>query len=378
MDSCGLERSLVYCRIVKSKRILTLLMSAALVSVANANAPMPFRARYTADVTTHGQVRGVMLSQFTVNEDDFRTLKKWGATVARYQMYPVGDQWKGKTSDPEGFDAWLDWKLDVLKREVLPLAREYSIPLVIDLHVPPGGRGGSGMKMLDDPNWAKFFVDCWRKISFQLFEEKGVYAYDLINEPTQFSKPKVCDYLEIQKRAAIAIRCNDPKTPIIISCNADGAWCAPSAFKSMQPIDLVNILYQFHMYEPFEYTHQKVLPQFKDSVVEYPDATKGWNAEGLHKIVAPVRAFERRYGARIFVGEFSAVAYAKGCEQWITDVAAVLNENGWSWCYHAFREWPGWSVEHDVTAGDSAATAKFAPSSDNPRKRALLNALRPR
>ena len=369
---------MVYCRTVKSKRILTLLMSAALVSAANANEPMPFKAHYTAEVTAHGQVRGVMLSQFSVSEDDFQTIKKWGATVARYQMYPVGDQWKGKTSDPAGFDAWLDWKLNVLKSDVLPLARKYYIPLVIDLHVPPGGRGGSGMKMLDDPKWAKFFVDCWRKISFQLYGNKGVYAYDLINEPTQFGKPAVCDYLEIQKRAALAVRCNDPRTPVIISCNADGAWCAPSAFKSMQPIDLVNILYQFHMYEPFEYTHQKVLPQFKDSVVEYPDASKGWNADGLQKIVAPVRAFERRYGARIFVGEFSAVAYAKGCDKWIADVTAMLNANGWSWCYHAFREWPGWSVEHAVTAGDSAATAKFAPSSDNPRKRALLNALRAR
>lgn len=91
-----------------------------------------------------------------------------------------------------------------------------------------------------------------------------------------------------------------------------------------------------------------------------------------------MREFERRYGARIFVGEFSAVAYAKGCDKWIADVGAMLNEYGWDWCYHAFREWPGWSVEHVVTEGDSAATAKFAPSPDNYRRRALLSALRGR
>jgi hypothetical protein len=92
-------------------------------------------------------------------------------------------------------------------------------------------------------------------------------------------------------------------------------------------------------------------------------------------MLAPVRKFEKKYGARIFVGEFSAVAYAKGCDKWIADTASILNEYGWDWCYHAFREWPGWSVEHEVTAGDSAATAKFSPSADNPRKRALLSAL---
>ena len=359
----------------KIKYAMCAICAAAAALELCANAFTPFKARYTPDVAARRQVRGVMLSQFTVGEDDFRTIKEWGATVARYQMYPVGEKWKGKTSDTKGFAAWLDWKLGVLKGEALPLARKYGIPLVVDMHVPPGGRGGSGMKMLDDAEWADFFVGCWRKIATELKGESYVYAYDLINEPTQFGKPKVCDYLEIQRRAAEAVRSVDPTTPVIVSCNADGAWCAPSAFKSLEPLDIVNVFYQFHMYEPFEYTHQKVLPQFKDTVAVYPDASKGWDAEGLRRILAPVRKFERLYGAHIFVGEFSAVAYAKGCDMWISDVGAVLNEYGWDWCYHAFREWPGWSVEHEVTEGDSAANAKFAPSADNSRRRALLAAL---
>ena len=355
---------------------LTTIFALCLTAAATAaDAPASFKARYTPDVAARGQVRGLMLSQFTVSEGDFKTLKEWGATVARYQMYPVGEQWKGKTDDTDGFAAWLDWKLGVLKNEVMPLARKYGIPLVVDLHVPPGGRGGSGMKMMDEPVWADFFVDCWRKTSRLLKGEKCVYAYDLVNEPTQFGEPKVCDYLEIQRRAAFAIREIDRTTPIVVSCRNDVAWCAPSAFRWMKPIDLDNIFYQFHMYEPFDYTHQKVLPQFSDTVAEYPDAAKGWDPEGLRRIVAPVRDFERRYGARIFVGEFSAVAYAKGCDRWIADVGALLNECGWDWCYHAFREWPGWSVEHTVTEGDSASTAKFAPSDDNARKRALLAVL---
>ena len=327
---------------------------------------------YTPDVAARPQSRGAMLSQYTVSEDDFRTLKEWGATVARYQMYPVGDQWKGKTSTPEGFAAWLDWKLGVLKSEVLPLARKYGIPLVVDLHVPPGGRGGSGMKMLDDTEWADFFVECWRKIASacaSVGQTAGIWAYDLVNEPTQFSAPKVCDYLEIQRRAARAIRAIDPHTPVIVSCNAvpGGAWCAPSSFTSLEPLDIVNVLYQFHMYEPFEYTHQKVLPQFKDSVCAYPDPARGWDAAWLRRAVEPVREFQRRTGARIFVGEFSAVAYAEGCDRWIADVTALLNDLGWDWCYHAFREWDGWSVEHE---GPDAA--HLVPSDDNPRKRVLL------
>ena len=126
------------------KKMLFYLCALAAFLEAGANAPLPFRAHYTPDVEAQPQVRGVMLSQYTVGEDDFKTLKEWGATVARYQMYPVGERWKDKTSDKKGFAAWLDWKLGVLKGEVLPLSRKYGIPLVVDLHVPPGGRGGSG------------------------------------------------------------------------------------------------------------------------------------------------------------------------------------------------------------------------------------------
>ena len=108
--------------------------------------------------------------------------------------------------------------------------------------------------------------------------------------------------------------------------------------------------------EPFNYRYSLTdTPEVLDTIVNY---------------------YEKRYGAHIFVGEFSAVAYAKGCDRWIADVGALLNEYGWDWCYHAFREWPGWSVEHVVTEGDSAATAKFAPSADTPRRRALLSVLK--
>ena len=351
----------------------------------------PHRCRYTPAVAARPQVRGAMLSQFSVSEADFATLRDWGATVARYQMLPVGAEWKGKTSTPEGFAAWLDWKLDVLVREVLPLARKYGIPLVVDLHVPPGGRGGSGMKMLDDPEWAGFFVDCWRKIAAALRQsrqggaggvspsfEDPIWAYDLVNEPTQFGKPKSCDYLEIQREAAAAIREIDPETPVIVSCNAgdDGAWCSPSAFRAMEPLDLVNVFYQFHLYQPFEYTHQKVLPQFKETVARWPDPAKGWDAAWLRRAVEPVRDFQRRTGARIFVGEFSAVSWAEGCDRFLADAGALLNDLGWDWCYHAFREWPGWSVEHDPVNPGGSSAADFAPSPENPRKDALLGALR--
>lgn len=35
-----------------------------------------------------------------------------------------------------------------------------------------------------------------------------------------------------------------------------------------------------------------------------------------------------------------------GAERNLADLISIFNEYGWDWTYHAFREWPGWSVEH--------------------------------
>ena len=44
---------------------------------------------------------------------------------------------------------------------------------------------------------------------------------------------------------------------------------------------------------------------------------------------------------------------------------ALFRDYGWDWTYHAFREWEGWSVEHEPIAfGTSPAC--FRPSADNP------------
>ncbi len=58
-----------------------------------------------------------------------------------------------------------------------------------------------------------------------------------------------------------------------------------------------------------------------------------------------VVAFAKRHDARIFVGEFSAIAWAEGADRYLRDCIELFDEQGWDWCYHAFNEWRGWNVE---------------------------------
>ena len=88
----------------------------------------------------------------------------------------------------------------------------------------------------------------------------------------------------------------------------------------------------------------------------------------LRRTLEPVRAFQKRHHARIYVGEFSAASYAPGAENYLRDAISLFEEYGWDWTYHAFREADVWNVEKVRNAD-----GKYVPSADNPRKRALLD-----
>ena len=328
-----------------------------------------FLVKYPDSVAKRTPLRGVMLPPGKVTEKHFQELKTWGVTLGRYQMMPTGpDTWL-VTTNCARYVAWLEAKLDTVANEVLPLANQYGVQLVIDIHVPPGGRDGQVMHMCDKQEYLDCFVDCWKRIAMRLKGRAGIYGYDLVNEPDQKREAKLADYWEVQRRAAEAVRAIDPDTTILIASNG---WNKPDNFSYLPPLAMDNVIYQVHVYQPMAFTHQGVLPKYRDDVTRWPDETKGWNKEWLRKLLEPVREFQQRHHAKIYVGEFSAVAWAEGADAYLRDCISLFEEYGWDWSYHAFREWPGWSVEHACAAPDKP----FVPASDTPRKRALLDGFR--
>ena len=309
--------------------------------------------------------RGVMLPANPCKEEDFKTLREWGATLARYQMIR-GWGTVGGNADIAEYAAWVDSKIDHLLKDVLPWAEKYGIDIVVDLHVAPGGVDESrDMAMLHDACYADAFVEVWCNIARRCKGLPRIWGYDLINEPvqTKASEPGG-DYFALQVRAAKAVREIDPDTPIIIESNMA---CSPAAYSYLPAVDIKDVIYQVHMYVPTEFTHQGV---YGGRPIAYPNADRGWNRETLKTILDPVHDFQLRHGARIYVGEFSAICWAQGADRYIADCISIFEEYGWDWTYHAFREWAGWSVEHEGTCH-----ADLHPSAENPRKRVLLEGM---
>ena len=163
----------------------------------------------------------------------------------------------------------------------------------------------------------------------------------------------MADYLGTQVRAAKAVRAIDPDVPIFIEANK---WDSPSGYAELEPVDVSNVVYQVHMYEPGQFTHQGV--HSSPTGIAYPGEINGtmWDKERLRKVLAPVREFQLAYNVHIYVGEFSAIRWAPGAADYLRDVIDLFEEYDWDWTYHAYREWDGWSVEHSSDPRDHKPT----------------------
>ena len=338
-----------------------------------------YRVRYSESVRDAPLLRGVMLGDMD-GEEPWKTLRSWGATLVRHQ---IGLGGTGPATNHaayvKGYLKNFRSRLSGLERN-LSQARKYGMKVCIDQHSYPGGRCDDGdpvewrgdCRMFHDPVYAQLFIDCWVELVRRVTPWRDtIYGYDLINEACH-SAPALPDgdIFNLQRRCAEAIRAVDPDTPIVV----EPMYCDPGWFAQFSALKMDNVIYQVHLYYPHDYTHQGVLKR-PDRVESWPDPKKGWNREYLLRSLRPAIDFQREHGAKMYAGEFSAIAWAPNAELYIRDCISVFEELGWDWTYHAFREFNGWSVEHEAISRGMSPD-NFRKSPDNSRMRVLKQGIR--
>ncbi|MBR4416099.1 MAG: cellulase family glycosylhydrolase, partial [Victivallales bacterium] len=354
-----------------------------------AKLPEGFKCEYSDAVKNMPIMRGCMSPGLSkgAKAEDLHELASWGANVIRWQVSAPREALLDINKMKEVFEQHLK-NLDVH----IPQLRKDGLQVIFDFHAVPGGRvkasaiagtagtiageaayaDGNNFTMFFDKKYLDAFVDLWRMVARHYKDEPIVVGYDLYNEPVQTNQVKY-DYLYCQYEAAKAIREIDSEKPIIIAANN---WSSAAAFNYLKPLPLKNLIYQGHMYEPGSFTHQgvgwenmKKILDGKQKLMGYP----GWfdnfyyDKKELRKILKPIRDFQLKYDARIYMGEFSAIRFAPGAAQYIQDLIEIFEEYGWDWSYHAFREWYNWSVEHDENPHNNEPAKQ-----DTERKKILL------
>jgi aryl-phospho-beta-D-glucosidase BglC (GH1 family) len=166
------------------------------------------------------------------------------------------------------------------------------------------------------------FLALWTDLISRLKDEPHILAWEPMNEPHDAD---AAWYRELIPR----LRRLDPLRPIVIEgANYSHAVDLTDAFLSPDP----NIIYAFHMYDPYNYTTDIQKPP-----LVYPGP---WGPAYLHQIIEPARLFRERNHVPVWCGEWGVKTAAPNYPRYLQDLHDVLAQDGfdwniWAWAYQA-------------------------------------------
>ncbi len=291
------------------------------------------------------QYRGVTVGS-DISPDDISVLASWRVNLVRYPL-AWGD--RASFADEASYYDWLQSALDRFD-ELLPYFQENGINVVLELYSPPGGfvYNGRPQHRVFSERWAQeALLVVWNEIASRYAQEQTIWGYDVLNEPAEGKvTPGLMKWKDLALQLAQTIRAVDPQHRIIV----ESAYGNPLLLSKIKRLPLSGIVYSVHVYYPGSFVQQGLYGN--PFGVYYP--SKKANKKGLAKILKPVVAYARRNGVPIYVGEFSVVRWAPGnsAYMYMSDVISLLEQYGWDWTYHSFRESDPWSVEHGSDPND--------------------------
>lgn len=327
------------------------------------------------DKPQHG---GNSFNRLPPDQAYFDALQQYGATWVRLSY----DKWKPAKrdfllGDADHYDAIPASDLATL-RATLDRAHKAGLKVVIaPLSLPSMRWAQNNNGKFDDRLWqdkgkwqdaARF----WHNLAAALKDHPAIAAYNLINEPApekkgglqehaspadmqawyQAQKGGARDLLAFCNMVIAEIRKVDPVTSIM----ADAGWYAAAGAFSYWPAALAdnNVLYSFHMYEPYEATSapnmKREKPYGYPGEVPYAGSSVMWNSQEVAKYLAQPVEWATAHGvplSRVVAGEFGCMRRLAGCKTYLDDVLTALDSNKLHWAFYSFREdsWDGMDYE---------------------------------
>ncbi len=215
------------------KKILIALIFAIALQSLSAQAPFSRGVNLTGWFQASGP-RKIQFRKFT--KKDFNDIKSLGCDVIRLpiNLHAMTNGAPNYTIDPLFFtflDSTVNW------------AEDLHLYLMIDNHTFDPATS-------TDPQIGQVLVKVWPQIARRYKDRSDYILYEVLNEPHGITNQLWGD---IQQDAIDAIRAVDTKHTIVVG---------PSGYNSYNDLDQMpvytdnNLLYTFHFYDPFMFTHQ--------------------------------------------------------------------------------------------------------------------------
>src|SRR5829696_107655 len=228
-----------------------------------------------------------------------------------------------------------------------------GLAVIIDIHPSDEFK----LRMNRDERGIEAFGKFWRAFATHLSKRDPEFVFlEVINEPMVEDGYR---WYGIQGKLIAPIRAGAPNHTIIAGGHR---WAGLYEMLFLEPYSDENIIYNFHFYEPFAFTHQGAtwagpnLPFYKD--VPYPSSPEAvrlvldtvqdepakynllrygednWNAGRIERELGLAAAWAAKHRVYVTCNEFGAFRkFAKSADRvaWLQDMRTALEKHGIGW-----------------------------------------------
>ncbi len=285
--------------------------------------------------------------------DDIRLIHRLGFDHIRISIDPDPLlAWQRKQDNGIAFVRELD--------AIVNVALQQKLAVIIDIH--PQSRYKQSLLQGEDS--VKRFAMLWSALATHFAPLDPAYIFfEIMNEPEQ---PDTYRWQGIQSFVAQQIRTAAPNNTII-ACGA--RWSGLDDLLPLEPLVLPNIIYTFHDYEPFAFTHQGAT--WTDPAVQplrnvpYPSTPENvaknfeqeptlagqffvqqyglarWDAHRIDVTLSFAEQWSQLHHAPVYVGEFGVHrpdADPAMRAQWIRDMRTMMEKHRLGWAMWDYQD----------------------------------------
>ena len=256
-----------------------------------------------------------------ITESDFEQIAAWGFDHVRLPVDYNVIQCADGTMKEEGL---------LLIDGAFALAEKYRLNIVLDLHKTQGFSFDAGEHedgFFDSDKYQEYFYAVWECFAKRYGNLTGRVMFDLLNEVTEKR------YIEAWKRISCEcirrIRKFAPDVPILVgSYHWNSARTVPEL---SAPYD-GHVFYNFHFYEPIEFTHQGAYwrADSQDVNLRFSFEESGMSEQFVEDFIASAVAKAEREKTELYCGEFGVIDVVdpEQAVKWFRTVHSVFDKHG--------------------------------------------------
>ena len=304
-----------------------------------------------------------------VTADDVALIKSMGFDHVRLSINPAPMMHHNEADRiPGDYLGYLDG--------AVKMVLDHGLAVILDMHPDSDFKA----KLVQRDDEVEQFSDFWRALAhhYSTYDPEMVY-FEILNEPEFRDRYR---WAGVQAKLAAAIRDGAPKHTIIA---AGANWSDIDDLLELTPLSDLNVIYNFHFYDPHTFTHQGAtwgenywhfetklaypaeMHNAEQVASEQPDrlnrlrvlryALDHWDANRIAVEIGQAAEWAKHWNVPLTCNEFGV--YRRDSDpqdraRWIHDVRATLEHDGigWNmWDYGARDDGGGFGVVNGPKEG---------------------------